>query len=120
MRETLTVLSQRINCMLLPGENCLIFNCYSFRAVPGISFFRIPTKNDNKIKLEQQHCCSYYSCVDSDLKRQIKNRTLHTSRLFLLTKLFSILAIGQKLLEILPILLLNTHSVDIKNFIMQL
>ena len=72
----------------MPGENCSIFNCYSSRAAPGISFFRIPTKNDYKIKLEEQHCCSYYSCVDGDLKRQIKNRTLHTSRLFPLTKIF--------------------------------
>ena len=31
---------------------------------------------------------SYYSCVDGDLKRQIKNRRLHISRLFLLTKTF--------------------------------
>ena len=28
------------------GENCLIFNSYSFRAAPGISFSRIPTKDD--------------------------------------------------------------------------
>ena len=28
------------------------------------------------------------SCVDGNLERQIKNRTLHISRLFLLTKLF--------------------------------
>ena len=69
-------------------DKCSIFNCYSSRADPRISFFRIPTKNDDKIKLEEKHCCSYYSCVHSDLKRQIKNQTLHTSRLFLLTKTF--------------------------------
>ena len=79
-------------------------------AAPRVSVFRIPTKNDNKIKLEEQHCCSYYSCSD-DLKRQIKNRTMHTSRLFLLPKFFSILAIGRKLLELLPTLLLNKHRV---------
>ena len=98
----------------MPFENYSIFNCYSSRAAPGISFFRIPTKNDDKIKLEEQHCCSYYSCIDGDLKRQIKDRTLHTSRLFLLSKFFSILTISQKLLEVLPILLINIHRVDNK------
>ena len=43
-------------------------------------------KNDDKTKLEEQHCCNYYSRVDSDLKMQIKNPTLHTSRMFLVTK----------------------------------
>ena len=28
------------------SENCLIFNWLNSRAVPGISFFRVPTKND--------------------------------------------------------------------------
>ena len=28
------------------SENCLIFNWHSSRAVPEISFFRVPTKND--------------------------------------------------------------------------
>ena len=71
----------------MPGENCSIFNCYSSRAAPGISFFGIPMNNDDKIKLEEQHCCSYYSC-NGGLKRQIKNRTLDTFRLFLLNKIF--------------------------------
>ena len=30
----------------MPGENCLTFNWYSSRAAPGISFFRVPTKDD--------------------------------------------------------------------------
>ena len=96
----------------IPGKNCPIFNSYSSRTASGISFFRIPTKNDYKIKLDEQHCCSYYSCVDGDLKRQIKNRTLHTSRLW--PKFFSFLAIGQKFLELLPTLLFNTHRVGNK------
>ena len=77
-----------ITNLRMPGENCSIFNCYSSRAAPGILFFRIPTKNDNEIKLEDQHCCSYYSCVDSYLKMQIKNWTLHIVRLLLLSKTF--------------------------------
>ena len=30
----------------MSGENCLIFNWHSSRATPGISFFRVPTKDD--------------------------------------------------------------------------
>ena len=51
-----------MSSLKMSGENCLILNCYSFRTASGISFFRTPTKNDDKIKLEEQHCCSYYSC----------------------------------------------------------
>ena len=93
----------------MPSENCSIFNCYSSRTAPGISFFRIPTKNDYKIKLEKQYC--YYSFIDGDFK----NWTLHNSSLFLLIKIFSIVPIGQKLLELLPTLLLGL----VINFVMQ-
>ena len=30
----------------MSGENCLIFNWHSFRAAPGISFFDVPTKDE--------------------------------------------------------------------------
>ena len=30
----------------MSGENCLIFNWYSSRTAPGISFYRVPTKDD--------------------------------------------------------------------------
>ena len=30
----------------MSGENYLFFNWYSFRAVPGILFFRVSTKDD--------------------------------------------------------------------------
>ena len=30
----------------MPGENCLTFNWHSSRAAPGVSFFRVPTKDD--------------------------------------------------------------------------
>ena len=33
----------------MPGENCLIFNWYSSRAAPAISFFRVPTRDDEYI-----------------------------------------------------------------------
>ena len=44
--------------------------------------------------------------IDDNLKRQIKNRTLYTSRLFLITKFFNILAIY-------PPSLFNIHRVTI-------
>ena len=30
----------------IPVENCLIFNWHSSRAAPGVSFFKVPTKDD--------------------------------------------------------------------------
>ena len=30
----------------MSGENCLIFNWHGSRAAPGISFSRVPTKDD--------------------------------------------------------------------------
>ena len=30
----------------MSGENCLTFNWHSSRAAPAISFFRLPTKDD--------------------------------------------------------------------------
>ena len=30
----------------IPGENCLFSNWHSYRAAPGISFFRAPKKDD--------------------------------------------------------------------------
>ena len=30
----------------MPAENCLILNWHSSRAAPGISFVRVPTKDD--------------------------------------------------------------------------
>ena len=43
-----TVKSERIIFVLCPefGESCLIFNWHSSRAASGISFFRVPTKDD--------------------------------------------------------------------------
>ena len=68
----------------MPGENCLIFNCHSSRAAPGISLFRVPTKDgeysanwSNKIVI----AITSDRVIDGNLKRQIKNRTLHTCEL---------------------------------------
>ena len=34
----------------MSGENCLIFNWHSSRAAPGISFFEVPTKDNENCK----------------------------------------------------------------------
>ena len=68
----------------MPGENCSIFNCHSSKAAPGISLFRVPTKDgeysanwSNKIVV----AITSDRVIDGNLKRQIKNRTLHTCEL---------------------------------------
>ena len=52
--------------------------------------------------------------LDGYLKRQIKNQTWHTFRLFQLGKFFSILAIVKKLFKLLPTLIFNTCRVGNK------
>ena len=54
----------------MPGENCSIFNYYSSRAAPQI---RIPMKNDDKIKLEEENCCGYYLKNDDKIKLEEEN-----------------------------------------------
>ena len=61
----------------ISGENCLSFNWHSSRAAPGISFFRVPTKDDEysiktgETTLLQLLLVIPYSDEDN-LKRQIK------------------------------------------------
>ena len=68
----------------MPGENCSIFNCHSSRAAPGISFFRVPTKDDEYSTNWRNKIVAVITrdrVIDGNLKRQIKNRTLHTCEL---------------------------------------
>ena len=52
-----------------------------------------------------------YRVIDDNLKRQIKNRTLHTCRLFLLTRIFQCISDWSKVFEHLPTLFLQyTYS----------
>ena len=50
--------------------------------------------------------------IDDNLKRQIKNRTLYTCRLFLLTRIFHNISNWSKVFEHLPTLF-NIHRVTI-------
>ena len=64
----------------ISGENCLIFNWHSSRAAPGISFFRVPTKDDGySIKTGETTLLQLLLVIpygdEGNLKRQIKNQT---------------------------------------------
>ena len=62
----------------MSGENCQSFNWHSSRAAPGISFFRVPTKDDEySIKTGETTLLQLLLVIPYDdegnLKRQIKN-----------------------------------------------
>ena len=70
--------------------------------------------------LEEKQCCSYYSKQGDgrqQFERQIKNRTLYTCRLFLLTRIFGCISNWSKVLEHLPTLFLqSTQSNNFSKF----
>ena len=60
----------------MSGENCLIFNWHCSRAVPGISFSRMPTKDDEySISCRNNFAAVIGSWSGRQFKKQIKNRT---------------------------------------------
>ena len=68
----------------MSGENCLSFNWYSSRAAPGISFFRVPTKDDGySIKTGETTLLLLFLVItygdEGNLKRQVKSRTFALS-----------------------------------------
>ena len=66
---------------MMPGVNCVIYGCSSARTTPGVSLFRsCVTLEENIVVVITQD-----RVIDDNLKRQIKNQTLCTCRLFLLT-----------------------------------
>ena len=68
----------------MPGKNCSIFNCYCSRAAAGISFFRVPTKCDKYSTNWRNKTVAIITrdrVIDLNLKRQIKNQTLHNCEL---------------------------------------
>ena len=60
--------------------NYVIYGCYSARTTAGVSLYRILTLEENITLIITQD-----RVMDDDLKSQIKNKTLCTCRLFLLT-----------------------------------
>ena len=65
---------------MIPGANCVIYGCFSARTTPGVSLYRSLTLKENIVVVITQD-----KVINDNLKRQIKNRTLCTCRLFLLT-----------------------------------
>ena len=65
---------------MMPGVNYVIYGCYSARLTPGVSLYRCLTLEENIVAVNTQD-----RVIDDNLKKQIKNQTLCTCRLFLLT-----------------------------------
>ena len=65
---------------MMPGVNYVIHGCSSARTTPGVSLHRSLTLEENIVAVITQD-----RVIDDNLKRQIKNQTLCTCRLFLLT-----------------------------------
>ena len=63
----------------MPGVNYATYGCFSMRTIPGVSLYRSLTMEENIVAVMTQG-----KMIDDNLKKQIKNRTLCTCRLFLL------------------------------------
>ena len=65
---------------MIPGVNYVIYGCFFAGTTPGVSLYRSLTLEENIVAVITQD-----KMLDDNLKREIKNRTLCTCRLFLLT-----------------------------------
>ena len=88
--------------------NYVIYGCSSARTTPGVSLYRSVTLDGNIVAVITQD-----RVIDDNLNSKIKNRTLCTYTLFLLTYFFP-LAIGQKYFSFYPPSLFNVHNYNIK------
>ena len=65
---------------MMPGVNYAIYGCSSATLTPGVSLYQSLTLEENIVAVITQD-----RVIDDNLKKQIKNQTLCTCRLFLLT-----------------------------------
>ena len=65
---------------MMPGVNYVIYGCLSAKTTQGVSLYQSLTLEENIVEVITQD-----KVIDGNLKKQIKNRTLCTCRLFLLT-----------------------------------
>ena len=65
---------------MMPGVNYVIYGCSSARLTPGVSLYQSLTLEENIVAVITQD-----RMIDDNLKKQIKNQTLCTCTLFLLT-----------------------------------
>ena len=63
-----------------PGVNSVLYGCSSERTTSGVSLYRSLTLEENIVAVITQD-----RVIDDNFKRQIKNQTLCTCRLFLVT-----------------------------------
>ena len=63
-----------------PGVNYVLYGCSSERTTSGVSLYRSLTLEENIVAVITQD-----RVIDDNFKRQIKNQTLCTCRLFLVT-----------------------------------
>ena len=86
----------------MPAVKYIVQGCFSSRTTPEV------------ITIQELHAgCrngSRQMMIDGNLNNQIKNRTLHACRLFLLTQIFNISAIGQEYLSIYPPSFFNNNK----------
>ena len=64
---------------MMPNVNYVIYGWSLARLTPGVSLYRSLTLKENIVAVITQD-----RVIDDNLKRQIKNQTLRTCRLFLL------------------------------------
>ena len=65
---------------MMPGVNYVIYGCSSARTTPGVSLYCSLTLEENIVAVITED-----RVIDDNLRRQLKNQTLCTCRLFLLT-----------------------------------
>ena len=65
---------------MMPSINYVIYGCSSARTTPGVSLYRSLTLEEDIVAVITQD-----RVIDNSLKKQIKNQTLCTCRLFALT-----------------------------------
>lgn len=68
----------------MPGANCSIYGCSTSRKTKGIAIFRIPTGNDEYNTSWRNKIVAIITKdreIDSSLRKQIENKTLHTCEL---------------------------------------
>ena len=76
---------------MMPGVNYVIYGCSSARTTSGVSLYWSLTLEENIVVVSTQD-----RVIDDNLKRQIKNQTLCTCRLFLLTQNFQYISYWTK------------------------
>ena len=70
---------------MMLGVNYVIYGCSSARLTPEVSLYQSLTLEKNIIAVITQDSSYYSRVIDDNLKKQIKNQTLCTCRLLLLT-----------------------------------